>query len=166
MFQAGEYVIYGSNGVCRVNEITFLNGMTGVDNRTQYYILSPVNSASSLIYSPVDNPRILMRRLISREEAEEILREVPSAETLSYANPRQTEEHYKAILSSCDSHEWMRLIKTLIFTKRKRQKAGRRITSRDERYLAVLEESLFSELAIATGREKAEIKKQFYDSVS
>lgn len=41
MFQKGDYVICGNNGICSVQDITTLN-ISGVDKKRQYYLLKPV----------------------------------------------------------------------------------------------------------------------------
>ena len=67
VFQKGEYVIHGSNGVCLVTDITHLD-MPGSDRKRLYYVLQPLNVRDSRIYSPVDNTKVLMRKILSREE--------------------------------------------------------------------------------------------------
>lgn len=46
MFEKGAYVIYGSNGICIVQDITTLN-LTGVDKNRKYYLLKPVYASYS-----------------------------------------------------------------------------------------------------------------------
>ena len=60
MFEKGEYIIYGSNGVCEVQD--YMNAAGETDNRT-YYVLAPMRSKGSTIFSPVDNQKVLMRKL-------------------------------------------------------------------------------------------------------
>ena len=77
MFEKGEYIIYGSNGVCEVQD--YMNAAGETDNRT-YYVLAPMRSKGSTIFSPVDNQKVLMRKVMTKEEGEavgiEIAREV------------------------------------------------------------------------------------------
>ena len=72
MFEIGEYVVCGNNGVCLIQEITTLR-MSGVDQNRKYYILKPVYSAGSTIYVPVDALQSSMRRILSKEEATVLL---------------------------------------------------------------------------------------------
>lgn len=40
MFEKGEYVVYGSKGVCRIQEISHVD-IPGVDQKRLYYIMHP-----------------------------------------------------------------------------------------------------------------------------
>ena len=64
MFAVGDYVIYGYEGVCRIDEIGS-PGVSGFDRGRQYYRLTP-HYRGGTIYAPVDG-RVRMRRVISRE---------------------------------------------------------------------------------------------------
>ena len=82
MFQVGEYVLYGINGICRVAEIG-PSPYDKADTRT-FYLLIPVNNPMrSTIYTPVDNDRVPMRRLMTREEIDALIEAIPEIETLT-----------------------------------------------------------------------------------
>ena len=53
MYQAGDYIVYGTSGVCRVDEIK-PSPFEGEEGR-QYYTLTPVTGTET-IYIPVDSP--------------------------------------------------------------------------------------------------------------
>ena len=60
MFEKGDYVIYGSNGICRVQDVTTLD-IPGVDKNRKYYLLKPVYTSASTVYTPVDTEGTLLR---------------------------------------------------------------------------------------------------------
>lgn len=62
MYSEGEYVIYGMNGVCRVNGITTLD-FDDVPKDLEYYVLFSENNGGK-IYVPVDIGESNMRRTI------------------------------------------------------------------------------------------------------
>ena len=68
MFKVGEYVVYGMNGVCRVEEVGPMS-LSGVDNDRLYYTLLPLYTKGSRVYTPVDNEKVVMRRVITKAEA-------------------------------------------------------------------------------------------------
>ena len=68
MFSVGDRIIYGSTGVCQIEDIVE-NELTGV--MREYYVMRPVDTNKSTIYVPVDNDKLVSR-----------MREVPSAEKL------------------------------------------------------------------------------------
>ena len=65
MYQAGDYIVYGTSGVCRVDEIK-PSPFEGEEGR-QYYTLTPVTGTET-IYIPVDSP-VFTRPVISKEKA-------------------------------------------------------------------------------------------------
>ena len=70
MFQIGEKIIYGENGVCTVEKIAPLE-MGGAPKEKLYYHLTPL-VGSGTYFAPVDTSAF-MRSIISREEAEAML---------------------------------------------------------------------------------------------
>ena len=92
-----------------------------------------------------------MRRVISKEEAEELIREIPQIEGLWIGSEKQREEKYK------EMHEKLQMCRmgadhpNLYQRKMSRLKQGKKITVTDERYLRMAEGNLYSELSIALG---------------
>lgn len=156
MFDIGDYVVYGHNGICQVEDITN-PGFSGVDKEKKYYVLQPLNMKGSKIYSPVDNQKVLMRSVMSGEEAEKLIEEIPAIEVLWIGNEKMREESYKTAMLTCEPAEWVKIIKTLYLRGKDRMRQGKKITATDERYLKLAEESLYSELAFALKREKDEM---------
>ena len=63
MFSVNDYVVYGSEGVCRIEDIG-RKDITGLDREKEYYTLVPVYK-SGRIYTPTDSS-IIMRRVITK----------------------------------------------------------------------------------------------------
>ena len=66
MFAAGDLVVYGGEGVCRVERVG-PSGMTYDDGSRLYYHLTPLYRSGTVL-TPVDTG-ILMRPVITREAA-------------------------------------------------------------------------------------------------
>ena len=64
MFEQGEYIVYGSTGVCKVEKVTTMD-MDGVPGDKLYYILRPYHKEDREIFTPVDNKKTKMRKLLS-----------------------------------------------------------------------------------------------------
>ena len=59
MYNIGEYISYGNNGVCEiVGTETMDSSMENVDSR-QCYILRPLHDRSCKIMTPVDNQKVI-----------------------------------------------------------------------------------------------------------
>lgn len=54
MFKINDYVVYGSNGVCKVTDI---EQVTLRNEELEYYILSPVYNEKMTIKTPVNNQK-------------------------------------------------------------------------------------------------------------
>jgi len=154
MFEKGKYIIYGRNGICRIEDITHLH-MAGVDRKKLYYVLVPVNSSGSRIYFPVDKEGVHARYLISEQDAEHLLDEIKDIEEIWISNEKLREEIYKEALNSCDHRKWVAIIKTLYLRKQDRLSHGKKMAATDERYLKMAEDALYSELAFVMGKEKS-----------
>jgi CarD family transcriptional regulator len=78
MFEIGEKIIYGENGVCTVEAVGPIS-MSGADKNRLYYTLSPMVGTGTF-YAPVDT-KVFMREVMTREEAEDFI------ETLTEIEP-------------------------------------------------------------------------------
>ena len=156
MYEKGEYIVYGHNGICVVEDVTN-PGFSDVDKDKLYYVLEPIGTKGSKIYSPVDSKKVLMRRVMKKEEVEKLIEGIPSVETLWIGNEKMREESYKAAMLTCEPVEWVKIIKTLYKRTRDRISQGKKITATDERYLKLAEDSLYSEPGFALGRDKEEM---------
>ena len=153
MYQIGELVQYGSSGVCKIEGI--VQDVAGLDQDKQYYLMIPVNRHDSKIYTPVDNTKTKMRRILSAEEVRGLMEAAPKMEELSIGNEKQCEGVYKEALYSIDCYLWLRLLKTLMLRKAARMAQGKKCTATDERYLKSVGERLYDELSIVLGEEEA-----------
>lgn len=164
MFEKNDYIIYGTSGVCKVEDITTMN-MDGISKERLYYVLSPSSQKGGKIFTPVDSEKTLMRRVLTREEASRLIDEIPDIEELWFTNDKQREEKYKECMKSCDCREWIKIIKTLYLRKQERSAQGKKITSTDEKYLRMAEDYLYSELEIPLGIPKEDMERYIAEQI-
>ncbi|HKM33638.1 MAG TPA: CarD family transcriptional regulator [Lachnospiraceae bacterium] len=157
MFKIGEYVICGNNGVCQVNDITSLS-IGGVDKNRKYYILKPVYAGASTIYIPVDTLQSSMRKVISREEADDLVSSIPMIQVITIKEEKAAESQYRECMMSNNCTEWVRLWKTIYFRKKKRLEKGHKVTAVDSKYIKLAEDNLCGELAIVLGISKQDVE--------
>lgn len=159
MFQINDYIIYGGNGVCKVIDIG-IPPISGMDSKRQYYILQPVYNKTSTIYTPIDNDKVIMRKVLSKKEAKELIETIPDIDTLEDTGSAKFQENnYKNSMMKYDCHEWVKIIKTLYIKKKDREADGKKITSTDEKYLQIAKDSLFGELAIPLEMDREETEE-------
>ena len=147
LFGKGEYIVYGTTGVCQVKDITSMS----MDERQQeklYYILEPMGVRGSRIMTPVEGNKSIMRPVLSRDEAYHLIDGIQDVDELWITDDKQREMKYKEALKTCDCRQWIGIIKTLYFRKKDRMSRGKRLTEVDERYLKKAKENLYRELSI------------------
>lgn len=157
MFLAGEYIIYGTTGVCKVEAVGPMK-MSGMKNSEKlYYTLAPLSSKGSKVFTPVDNDKVIMRAVLTKEEAQQLVDEIPTIELLWVADEKRREDIYKTALKTCDPREWIKIIKTLYLRKMSRIAEGKKVTVSDGKYLHIAEERLYEELSHSLEMGKEEV---------
>lgn len=164
MFKVNDYIIYGGNGVCKVLDIGIPDLNLPNKNR-QYYTLQQVYGCKNTIYTPVDNENILMRKVISKKEATDLINNILSTEILCADDDKMLEDKYKEIMHKCKCKDWIKVIKTLNLRKEERLAEGKKISIKDEKYLQMAEEFLNGELAIALNMNKEQVKDYIVEQV-
>ena len=154
MFSVGQFVLYGTNGVCRVDEIT--EKVIG-NVKMEYYVLKPVAAAASTLYVPTSNEQLVgkMRLVLTPEEANEVLANKPEAGEWIEIKQDRT-EHFKSVISGGNCTELIGLIR-LINSHRDIQIAeGKRLHMSDEKFLREAEKMVCEELSVVLDIDRDE----------
>ena len=157
MFSIGEYIVYGLNGVCKVEEIGPMN-MSGVESDKVYYTLLPLYTKGSRVFTPVDNQKVVMRPVISKQEACQLIDDMQSIDGIEVVDDKRRELAYKEAVKSCDCRELIRIINTALKRKEERLAQGKKMSACDERYLKQAQDTLYGEFAISLKIEKGEVQ--------
>lgn len=158
LYQVGDRIIYGSNGVCVIEEIKMIE-VPHTDEEKAYYIIKPIYQECR-ISVPVDT-KMFIRPIISKEEALSLIDGIPQVDAQPYFNTalRQLQEYYEKKLST---HSCTDLIELTISLHRKKQQVleqKRKFGAIDERYMKRAEELLFGELSVVLDIPKTEVKQ-------
>ena len=158
MYAIGDLILYGRTGVCRVEEIGE-DTPRGSDGPQKYYTLKPLYQKCS-IRTPVTGGKIFHRPIVSRREAESLIRKMPELEAEPYYNHNlnQLREHYRKRLESCACEDLVLLTKSLYRKKREAEAQRRKLGSVDERYMKEAEDLLYGELAAALEIERSSVE--------
>ena len=153
MYQVGDLIVYGGTGVCRVMEV---GPQTG---GRLYYTLEPVYG-SCRIFTPVENSKVLMRPIVTRQEAERLIDEIPAIQPEAYYNKvlRELTEHYDTILKTYNCGELLKLTMSIYAKKQEAETQKRRLGAVDESFLHRAEDLLFSELAAALELDREQVQ--------
>lgn len=157
MYQKGDYVVYGSKGVCEVVEIGPMEWASVKEKL--YYTLTPVYKEDSKIYTPVEQNKTEMRSIITKQEAVLLMDEFEEIQPLEIEDEKSLEQTYKNCLNSFDCKEMIRMVKTIHFRRMDRIRDGKKLIATDEKYLKIVKDIVLAELSIPLNKNKADIEQ-------
>ncbi len=150
MYTAGDMVVYGSNGVCRIigTEVKILDG-----KGLEYYVLEPVDSDSARFYVPCGNPAALvkLRSLLNRQELDSLLHSVENSGDVWIADENRRKQLYRELIVSGDRVGILSMILALLRHKDSQAKLGRKFHLCDENFLHDAKKLLVSEFSVVLG---------------
>ncbi|WP_077619970.1 CarD family transcriptional regulator [Bacillus sinesaloumensis] len=157
MFNIGDLVIYSTMGICRINDIC---EKTYAGTTREYYVMHPIEDDTLTIQNPVDNKKVMMKKIIGQSEAEEVLEsfKLPGIQWIDNGNERN--RAYSGIVSSGDRKGISSIINTLLCKKYKLELADKKISEQDRKLLLYIQKVLFKELAITLDTTVEAIAKQ------
>ena len=153
MYQIGQYIIYGSTGVCKVESLVEKppHGL--------YYVLKPLYE-SGTIYTPAEHPKVFMRPVISGEEARELVRRMPQIEpdACEGTDQRALTEHYRGLLHTYQCESLVKIIKGVYLKGKQAAARGKKLGKTDQQFMKRAEELLYEELSLALDIPKEQVK--------
>ncbi len=150
MLKIGDVIIYGTQGICRVDSIeTKQNGK----NTADYYALKPLYNESTSIFVPVDNVNLIAKMLpaYTADEAKALIKKIPDINVLKYANEGEKQTVTREILASGDREKLVALIKTIYLERETRRLSNKKLNIFDEQMLRKAENLFYNEMAYALG---------------
>ena len=156
MFNPGDKVNYGINGVCIVEGIR----REKIGRQThEYYVLKPMMQSRSTICVPMDNDTLVskMLPLLSREGLEEILSDLPNLSTRWIENDLERTTEFKRILKTADRRSIFGVIKTIYRRDQELQSQNRHLRGSDQQIMKEAESILYYEIAQVLSIDPAEV---------
>ena len=156
MYQIGQLVIYGGNGVCRVSGYE-APPYPHTDKSQQFYRLEPLYQ-DGVIYTPV-NTRVFMRPVISKEEAEKLIDMIPTIHAKAHfdGSVTQLSTYYESFFKSHNCEDLMNLVMSIYAKKLYVESVRKKFGQMDEKFMKRAEFLLNSELAVALGISKDDV---------
>ena len=151
MYQIGDLILYGGTGVCRVEDIISRKPGRAEPERT-YYVLKPLYQTGT-ITTPVDNNKVFTRPVITRDEAMDLIDQIPNIQAEAYHNQnlQQLENYYRTEMEEHDCLSLLRLTMSAYRKKVEREEKKLKFGAVDRRYMERAENLLYGELAVALG---------------
>lgn len=155
MFKVNNYVMYNSAGVYKIIDIRKEKDIN--NNETEYYVLEPAFNNNLTIKTPVNNPKVLIRNVMSKDEVLDLIDSMPEKETLWINDNRERNKTFKAALRTLDSEKWAKLVKTINLEKQEKINHGKKIMKTDEAIMNAAEKNLHEEFAVALNISPEEV---------
>ncbi len=159
MYGIGEHVIYGTNGICRVGKVC-RSPFDPSDSRL-FYVLYPLfDLSNSVIYTPVDNPAVVMRPPVSRKEAVDLFGKIPELDIITVPEEKKRKEYYREAVRTTMLTEYIRVIKTVVRRRAEFKKMRRRLPDLDNDFEHTSRNCLYGEIADVLGIDREEVHRR------
>lgn len=145
MFKINDYIMYGTTGVCQVSDIT--KEAIGDFKLKEYYVLTPIYTNNTIIKVPIDNNKIPMRKIMSKEDISNIIKVISNKDSLWVMDERKRGEAFKSILKSGECEELMTLVKSIYECKNNKNKIGTKVSKNDIEIMQMAEKLINEEFA-------------------
>lgn len=148
-FCNGEYVMYGTAGVCRISgsEKRSFDGVHSIE----YCRLIPYGSENSTYYVPMDTLDTKVRKLITRDEIEAVIAHIPDIATCRNSDNSQRKAIFGDLLKSDDYEKIFCLIKSVYEQRKKRESCGKKLAAADEKAMKAAESMVCQEFSAVLG---------------
>lgn len=157
MFSVGDHVVYGRSGVCEVKDIVKReNPATGAV--CDYYTLSPL-AKQGTIYTPVNNPKVFIRPVISADEANQLIDMIPDMqpEAVRGSSTQQLIEHYRELMNTHDCADLIGLVVSAHAKQEYAEAHNRNFGHIDRRFMEEASDLITTEFSIALGIPKEDV---------
>ena len=155
MFNAGEYIVYGTSGVCLVAEVC-TSPFDKRDTRLFYELRPVVGTAESVIYTPVENDRVPMRPVMSAEAVATLLASIREIPIITVTEERTRRERYRTALATAIPAEYVAVIKTIRARRAEFMGTQRRIPEFELECESLARRHLLAELSLVLGKTTQE----------
>lgn len=163
MFNKGDLILYSAHGICKIVDIC---EKTISNVKKNYYSLHPMEDGKLKISIPVDNDKVTMQELLTREETENIIEsfKFEGYEWIDIDNERCTK--YNEIIKEGNRTEIAKIANTLMKKKIELESNGKKFHEKDKKILLGIQSILFTELAFILNTTLEEIKDQINEYIS
>lgn len=157
-FKKGEHVVYGSNGVCLVEDVCDFSFSADIPKKP-YFILKPKLDPNSLIYIPCDNEELLgrVRSVFSKEKIQALLEEQDCASADWYEDRKQRVLTFRGILTKSDPIELLAMIRCIHLKSREFAQSNKKLSASDKDMLQNAERFIENEFSFSLGLSTDEV---------
>ncbi|WP_040225418.1 CarD family transcriptional regulator [Bhargavaea cecembensis] len=159
MFEIGDVVVYAKHGLCKITDICEkdLFGQT----RT-YYLLHPLAEPTLKISTPADGKKQKIMKVMTRGEAAELMESFGRPDIEWIEDTRQRGRAYDLLVRNGNRKEIAQVANALIT---RQLTTDQKMYDQDRKTLAMIQNLLFHEIALALGITTEEVGDQINDRI-
>ena len=157
-YEAGQYVVYGTNGICIVDSIELMS-FTSDAPKEMYYVLRQHKHSETCFFVPLKNEALLskLREPMTREDIEDILMGLSDDDVKWVTDRRARGDYFKSILNEGVSGHLLNMIRCIYEKKRELARQGKKLSVTDTTTLRSAEKLVEEEFAWALGLDPQEV---------
>lgn len=160
MYKINDYVVYRHN-VCKIKDIKKNNL-----NNKSCYVMSPIDDNSLTINAPVEDENGLLRNIISKKVAENLINNIINIKPLNNINDKNLDNIYKELLNEGSHESLIKIIKTTYLRNQNRVNNNKKISEKDDVFFKLAEKYLYNELSISLNKSIEDVKKYIEEKVN
>lgn len=166
MYSKGDLVFYSKTGVCRIAEIIDVESEIFGDVR-KHYVLRPLYQDCDILI-PVDNKKVYMRPVISKQDIHGLIDAIPDMQADAYysQNLNQLKDHYRQMMDSHSCEDMIKISMSVHNKQREVEANKRKLGAVDERFMKEAEDLLFGEFAAVLEIAKKDVPKYIKDRLN
>ncbi len=157
MFKINDYILY-KREVCLIKDLK-KNYYQGKD----YYVLSPISDESLTLNVPADSKDI--QNILTKEQALDVIKSIKDVEIID-TDDKSLENTYKELLSTHNTLDLAKIIKTAYIRNQNRLNSGKKIGDKDNNYFNIAEKYLYTTLGISLNMTSEECKNYIIDYIT
>ncbi len=156
MLELNQKVSYGTTGVCVVERIE--EKKIGRELK-RYYVLKPVSQATSTVFLPADNEKLLLkvRKVLTADEVKDIISASKSEPDIWPENDAERKIAFNGIITSGDRKACLVMMRSLQNRQNVLSSNGKRLHIADERALKEAQRLVHDEFSVALDIKSDEI---------
>lgn len=157
MFQIGDKVVYGIQGVCCVAG----QEERVIDRKKQVYlVLEPVNRDGSKYMVPTHNAAAMakLRPMLTQEELDTMIQSAMETGGSWIPDEGQRKNRYRELIGSGDREKLMGMVRALYLHRASQKAAGKKCHLCDENFLRDAETLLSGEIAAVKGIDQIQAR--------
>ncbi|MFR5876672.1 MAG: CarD family transcriptional regulator [Eubacterium sp.] len=156
----GDYVVYSTKGICRVENIETKN--FDRENRN-YFVFVPVFDTKSTYFIPVDydSSRVHIKTALTGQEAKALMEFAENTDPAEWiANSNERKQVYDNLYKTGTREQIIKVIKAIKKHENNQKALGKQLYATDDRILKGCVNLICGELAFVLDKNPEEIKEQ------